>query len=235
MFCPECKTEYRPGFTECADCGVDLVSTLPPSTPASDGRLPANFDGLYILWSTVSRALASRLHNELDAAGIFNRVTDTDFRTSNSSGFSQGSYIWINPNDDVCAQPILEKVLVDSGVAVRVDVGAERELSDLGPRAPKAPETLSCQNENELPDSESANEPVPDDIEDDPDPDDATAEVWCGTDADMADYVGSALRGVGVGCVLDHAAGSSRVLVLPAVEKRAREIVREIIDASPPR
>jgi hypothetical protein len=27
MFCPECKAEYRQGFTRCADCEVDLVET----------------------------------------------------------------------------------------------------------------------------------------------------------------------------------------------------------------
>jgi len=27
MFCPQCKAEYRPGFTRCADCYVDLVNT----------------------------------------------------------------------------------------------------------------------------------------------------------------------------------------------------------------
>jgi len=30
MFCPDCGAEYRPGFAECADCGVALVSTPPP-------------------------------------------------------------------------------------------------------------------------------------------------------------------------------------------------------------
>ena len=29
MFCPECRAEYRPGFTRCADCDVDLVQELP--------------------------------------------------------------------------------------------------------------------------------------------------------------------------------------------------------------
>ena len=33
MYCPECKAEYRPGFTECADCRISLVSELPPSEP----------------------------------------------------------------------------------------------------------------------------------------------------------------------------------------------------------
>ncbi|MCU7494520.1 MAG: DUF2007 domain-containing protein [Ignavibacteria bacterium] len=29
MFCPNCKAEYREGFTRCADCQVDLVDKLP--------------------------------------------------------------------------------------------------------------------------------------------------------------------------------------------------------------
>ncbi len=30
MFCPKCRTEYREGFTVCADCDSDLVDELPP-------------------------------------------------------------------------------------------------------------------------------------------------------------------------------------------------------------
>jgi hypothetical protein len=30
MFCPQCRTEYREGFTVCADCQVDLVAALTP-------------------------------------------------------------------------------------------------------------------------------------------------------------------------------------------------------------
>jgi len=29
MFCPECRAEYRPGFTRCSDCDVDLVYEIP--------------------------------------------------------------------------------------------------------------------------------------------------------------------------------------------------------------
>lgn len=28
MFCPSCRDEYRPGFTRCATCDVDLVESL---------------------------------------------------------------------------------------------------------------------------------------------------------------------------------------------------------------
>jgi hypothetical protein len=30
MYCPECRTEYREGFTECADCQVALLAGTPP-------------------------------------------------------------------------------------------------------------------------------------------------------------------------------------------------------------
>ena len=36
MFCPECLTEYRQGFTECADCHVPLVERLPDPEPETD-------------------------------------------------------------------------------------------------------------------------------------------------------------------------------------------------------
>src|SRR5258708_17339941 len=29
MFCPESRAEYRPGFTRCSDCDVDLVHEIP--------------------------------------------------------------------------------------------------------------------------------------------------------------------------------------------------------------
>jgi hypothetical protein len=36
MFCPECRAEYRPGFTRCSDCDVDLVHELPEPDTAID-------------------------------------------------------------------------------------------------------------------------------------------------------------------------------------------------------
>lgn len=38
MFCPNCKDEYREGYTHCAQCGCPLVESLPARPePVSDG------------------------------------------------------------------------------------------------------------------------------------------------------------------------------------------------------
>jgi len=38
VFCPTCKSEYRPGIIKCADCGIDLVDHL------GESEMPENVD-----------------------------------------------------------------------------------------------------------------------------------------------------------------------------------------------
>jgi len=55
MLCPVCQTEYREGFTECADCRVPLVHELPradgPSPEDEPPTLPPGTDWVAVYHS----------------------------------------------------------------------------------------------------------------------------------------------------------------------------------------
>ena len=38
MFCPNCKAEYRDGFSECADCSIALVPELSAESEVNDNN-----------------------------------------------------------------------------------------------------------------------------------------------------------------------------------------------------
>jgi hypothetical protein len=63
---------------------------------------------------------------------------------------------------------------------------------------------------------------------------DATAEVWLGDEPGMAAILKDCLRENGIGSVVGQIGEQSRILVLPNAEVRAREIIREVIDATFP-
>lgn len=72
-FCPNCRDEYRPGFTVCTDCGVPLVAEL-PSEPrdeaGSEWEAVASARDLY-----EGELMALRLRE----AGIEAKVMDRSF------------------------------------------------------------------------------------------------------------------------------------------------------------
>jgi hypothetical protein len=64
MFCPECKSEYRPDFTQCSDCDVDLVAEL--SKPQAD----VNLSKLKSVWAGKDQERCVSLCEKFNAAGI---------------------------------------------------------------------------------------------------------------------------------------------------------------------
>ena len=86
----------------------------------------------------------------------------------------------------------------------------------------------------EPPEDESSTTSAPDDLVKDFYPEDATAEVWAGYDEEMAQNLENCLCEVGIGCEVLDLEGKWSVRVMPESEARAQEIVREIVEGTPP-
>ena len=65
MFCPNCGTEYREGFSRCADCEVDLVDA--PSSLTEDHPDTGDVETVFATGDPVALLTAQTL---LDEAGI---------------------------------------------------------------------------------------------------------------------------------------------------------------------
>jgi hypothetical protein len=73
MFCPECKAEYRQGFTRCADCDVDLVYELESESAAAQRTA----QGFRVIWRGVSQESCLSVCYQLRDLGINYKVTET--------------------------------------------------------------------------------------------------------------------------------------------------------------
>ncbi len=65
MFCPRCKSEYREGFFQCTDCGVDLVAGQPPKTEDD-----VNYVEMVEVFSTYNQSDIALIKSILDSERI---------------------------------------------------------------------------------------------------------------------------------------------------------------------
>jgi hypothetical protein len=197
-----------------------------------------------LLWSGTDPGFAGSLTDALDRANV--RHGDESVELGFLRAFPGAVYkVSVRAADEEDAQKILQDVI--DGMAAKTPTTTPSDLAraattlnpykglSLNARVfSRVPDEQASDEDGELPDSESADVPTPDDEAEDFDPGQATCEVWAGEDAKMAAYLNDCLRGVGIGCVVSAGGPKVRVLVQHATEKRAREIIREIVEASPP-
>ena len=238
MFCPVCKSEYREGFTKCSDCDVDLVRQLADD---SESKEP--------LWAGQDASVRSAICEKLDAAKILHE--DDSVESQFMPAFRQSIYrIQIRKKDHEAALNAIREVDVDRlnirpspGVFLDRNSdwlrtnGAQRDLwgrllnRDASESADDSEITADASASGDA--DESAEEVADDELEDF-NSDDATSQVWSGADGSMAQSINVSLREVGIGCVVNETHGNFNVCVQRASETRAKEIIREIIEQTPP-
>ncbi len=209
MFCPNCGIEYRPGFTHCNDCDVDLVEKLPAEGAGGEAEGVASEGELELLWHGTQGNIFTEITLALDDAGIRYNREKLDARLTFGSG-SAPLNIWVPAEQMDAARKVLEDTLtLISQPVATADVA---ESSDEG---------------------EWADAPA---IVEDPHPEDATAEVWTGGEEGMAEFLKSCLVANGIGCcIFEQKEGPFALRVLPEHQERAAAIVRQVVEGSAPR
>ncbi len=207
MFCPNCKCEYIRGVTECADCGVPLVDALEPeeANPARDVRIVS-------VWQGDDPSEYERVKTALEQAGI--ESLDRDSKSFNPFiPLGSSLEIFVSTADRDAAR----KIILDEDGAI-----------DPNELTPEGIEALT------LPESDQPNIEGPQDLSAEWYEDDPVSDVWNGDSEGFADNVTMCLREVGIASRKSSEAGRWKVVVRPAQEPRAKEIVRELVEASPP-
>jgi hypothetical protein len=212
MICPSCKCEYRAGVTQCSDCGVPLVDGL--DAPAAP--LPED-DSIVAIWDGNDPRDFAQVKEALDKAGI-------PFMGPVPRGY------FILPS----TRPKLELAvsLADRERAEKVMLELEALGDDPDELTPEEREALA------LPESESFDQDeaaiVPSYLPEDWDDDVAVAEVWNGDEEHFANTLVACFRENGIPSHKLTENGRWRLVVRPEQEARAKEIVREVVEASPP-
>lgn len=76
-YCPACRSEYRAGFEQCADCHVLLVDHL-PEAPSDPPETPLKGQGLVTVATFDNPVAAEVCAGQLEAAGIDAAVNDAE-------------------------------------------------------------------------------------------------------------------------------------------------------------
>jgi hypothetical protein len=240
MICPQCKAEYRPGFTHCVDCDVDLVDELPndaielrrtgengESRTAGKPGDP-NEDPFCSFWKGDDPRVHAELCEVLDEAGIpHNTVFRRDhlFNLRNYAAFEVGVPFSMYERAENAVQEAYGTDDVEDVGAQEVQLLPDRPLHPIR----KLPETLTPPAEENIlgpPNAGASEEGWY--------PEDATVKVWSTEQGESSDFLVAALHENEIRCRVDKNGTRTALYVLPEDETRAREIVREVVDGAPP-
>jgi hypothetical protein len=204
-YCPLCDAEYSEAHTGCTICGVELVPEELRGQPLNERQRKERIE---LVWRGGDPAAVSEVIHALREAGIRHHVQATNDHLVFELGMPRPKYaVRTLTSDAVLAKGLLVDIREASPF-----VGTEASALALGdePMEQTSPEHVWK-------------------------PAAASVEIWDGEDAALSQLLQDCLRenSIGVRCE-GQSPGTMRLRVMPADEVRAREIIREVREASPP-
>jgi hypothetical protein len=230
MFCPQCKAEYRRGFTHCVDCDVDLVYELDPSGPMAR----ATSDDFRVIWRGIDQTSCVNVCYQLRDQGIAYKVDETPGPVGPSMRVIRRYELSVSSRDYESAKSALG---IEEDLPASLSEAEWQAISE--PGKPEEAPALEVSEQEEPLESEdvahgtsSGNEQL---LRDAYFrlwyPEDAIVKIWSQGDGDdISGGIEMALKEHYVHCRIDEDGGRKSVLVLPDDETRAREILREIVE-----
>lgn len=238
MFCPQCHAEYRPGFTHCTDCDVDLVYELPlaktDSFESYRGTAPgeSDEDPFCSFWQGDDSRLHAELCSVLDEAGIPHKTVfrqDHLFNLNNFPAFQIGVPF-----------SLFEKAEAAVKHAYELDPSDPNAVQSLNPPLPVPLIPESLRSMEKLPEiltpSQEENVPGPPGDGDDSEwpSGDLGVRVWAGDDTSLGNMLVASLHENRIHVRRENSGGSPSLFVPSGEETRAREIVKEVVEGVPP-
>jgi len=249
MFCPQCKAEYRPGFTRCADCDVDLVYEPPASGPGEVGRPDEDPDDPFCsFWRGDDPRIHAELCELLNEEGIPHKTVrreDHLFNLNTKSAFEIGIPFsqFDKAEAAINAAYGTEDEQHDATRLLPYGGGYTEEFRGVFPWQPLAkgfaraalgreeePENVAAALEELGADEQTKNiatgwDPA------NRNPEKATVQVWSSEQSYPGEMIEMALRENKIHARFDKRNGRNAVYVMPEDEIRAREIVKEVSKA----
>lgn len=203
-YCPLCHTEYSATYDQCTVCGVELV---PEALRGKLLREEELMEKLEIIWRGGDPVAVSRAVNALREEGIRHHVESTHDHLVFGLAMPQPKYIVrVLQGDAEKAKELLARI-VDSPF-----FGAEISADFPNEPAPQARPVAGPWN-----------------------PASATAEIWTGDDSALMQLLEDCLRENRIGFRREGLEpGPLRLFVTSPDEFRAREILREVREGTPP-
>jgi hypothetical protein len=205
-YCPLCDAEYAASHAQCTVCGVDLVPELLRGRPLDDQQ---RNEKIVVIWRGGDPLAVSEVISALREAGIRHHVQPTNEHMVFELGMPRPKYA----------------VRVFSSDAAR----AKEQLSDIRESPPFA------LDESDLPQDVEETSRTASVTEHQWIPARAIVEIWNGEDGALAELLEACLRENRIGVRREGAEpGAQRLLIMSVDEAAAREIIREVREATPP-